>query len=142
MTESELAARLARELGALAADAEWSTDATAGQDQGHYTDVIEDAMDAAAVDGDLADATATQLRVVKRVALERCLDRLELHYSVLVDTDAAGVASEKLSQIRAAITAMRSSLSSLGARTAIGVNLRGRRKPDYDVNVGNVVESE
>jgi hypothetical protein len=132
MTENELAGRLHRDLGALACDAQWATTATDDQPQGHYTDPIADALEAAGLTS-LADATAAQLKVIKRVALGLCLDRLEIHYAQAVDITGDGL-SQALSQISANIDRVRKTL--IGS-VAVGVNLRGYRRPDYDVNVGN-----
>lgn len=132
MTENELAARLHRDLGALACDAQWATTATDDQDQGHYTDPIADALEAAGLTS-LADATAAQLKSIKRTALSLCLDRLEIHYAQAVDTSGDGL-SQALSQISANIARVREKL--VGA-VAVGANIRGYRRPDYDANVGN-----
>ncbi|KPV49008.1 hypothetical protein SE17_35020 [Kouleothrix aurantiaca] len=149
MTEAELAARLARDLGPLAADAEWSATATAGQAQGHYTDAISDAKAVLGVDGALADATlsSNQLLELKARALLGCLERLELHYTTLVDSSAgtgAGAQVQKLSQVQAGIARVRTRLatavhaqSSVATAPATGVNVRGQKRPDYSLGEGN-----
>jgi hypothetical protein len=160
MTEAELAARLARDLGPLAADASWSAAAALGQAQGHYTDPIADAKDDAGVTDDLSDVTEMDaLRLIRRLALLACLERLELHYATLVDTSTGGDSGsqivQKLSQVRQAIGVVRVALTKAIATSeaaavvaaaaptkASGVNLRGHRRPDYDVGGGNVVEDE
>lgn len=148
MTESDLAQRLARDLGPLAVDAGWSLDAAEGQPQGSYSDGIADAKQAAGVVGDLASAAAAALALVRQLALRACLERLELHYATLVDTTTGGetTVTQRLSQVRQAISSVRQSLAaaiSAGAAPpasptkATGLNLRGRRRPDYDVGSGN-----
>ena len=132
MTENDLAARLHRDLGALAADAGWSPAATDGQPQGHYSDPIADALEAAGLTT-LASATAAQLRAIRRTALGVCLDRLEIHYAQAVDVTGDGL-NEALSQIGQAIARARTNL--IGT-IAVGANLRGWRRRDYDVNIGN-----
>jgi hypothetical protein len=159
MTEDELARRLARDLGPLATDAQWSAVASDGQPQGSYSDAIADAKEEAEVSGALDSVLdAPKLRSIRRLALLVCLERLELHYSTLVDTSSGGDTGnqvvQRLSQVRVAIGSVRKTLSesvasatSAGAtatepaKKAIGLNLRGKRRPDYDVGGGNVVES-
>jgi hypothetical protein len=158
MTEAELMNRLSRDLGPLAVDAQWSTAAYSGQPQGSYSDAIADAKEAAGVVGNLPAVTdGPTVVLVRRLALLACLERLELHYASLVDTTTtAGAAGEavtqKLSQVRAAIGSVRTALvatvAAASAETqdlaslptkATGFNLRGRRRPDYDVGTGNSV---
>ncbi len=139
MTPAELALRLERDLQALASDAAWSTAASTGQPEGHYSDPIADAMSDAGV-SDLTTATAAQLKTIRTAALGGCLDRLERHYATLVDT-AQGSLSQKLSQTFAAISLLRERISdppANTANTAIGANVRGRRRPDYTLGSGNV----
>lgn len=140
MTEAELASRLHRDLGPLAADAEWSTAPTSGQAQGHYTDPIADAKEAAGVEDDLNDdeVTAAVLKKVRRLALSFCFDRLAIHYVGAVDHSADG-ASESLSQILANIE--RAKMIACGS-VVVGVNLRGKSKPDWTANDGNIEEVE
>ncbi len=149
MTEAELMARLARDLGPLAIDAGWSADAAEGQPQGSYSDGIADAKQAVGVVGDLLGVTdSTTLALVRQLALRACLERLELHYATLVDTTTGGdtTVTQRLSQVRAAISSVRQSLAAAIAAgaappasptKATGLNLRGRRRPDYDVGAGN-----
>ncbi len=152
MTDAELAARLARELGPLAVDAQWSVAATANQLYGHYTDAMADAKAVLGVDGALDQATLTtvQLQELIQRALLACLERLELHYATLVDTTVGsgdGAQQQKLSQVRAAISQVRGRLASaVHARStavsdappaARGVRLRGRRRPDYTLGEGD-----
>jgi hypothetical protein len=149
MNESELAQRLARDLGPLAVDAVWSVDAADGQPQGSYSDGVADAKQAAGVVGDLSGVTdPAALALVRQLALRACLERLELHYATLVDTMTGGetTVTQRLSQVRQAIAQVRQSLAaaiSAGAAPpasptkATGLNLRGRRRPDYDVGSGN-----
>lgn len=137
MTENELAARLHRDLGALATDATWAVTATAGQAQGHYTDPIADALESVGLTA-LADATAIQLRACRRIALGLCLDRLEIHYTQAVDVSGDGL-SESLSQISQAIARVRVNLI---GRVAVGANLRGVRRPDYDLNLGTAASDD
>ena len=152
MTEAELAARLARDLGPLAADASWRAAATEGQAQGHYTDAIADAKAVLNVGGDLADATlsSNQLLELMARALLGCLERLELHYTTLVDSSAgtgAGAQQQKLSQVQAGIAKVRQRLaaavhaqSSVASAPATGANVRGMRRPDYSLGSGNEAE--
>lgn len=133
MTELELASRLSRDLGVLATDAGWSTDATAGQAQGHYTDPIADAMDSVGVDGDLDDATKAQRQAVTRKALMVCIDRLMIHYAAQVDEESDGT-SRSSSQTFKALEEVRARVT---GRMAVGVTLRGSRRPDYTVDRGN-----
>ncbi len=161
MTEADLMNRLVRDLGPLAVDAQWSTTAGVDQPQGSYSDPIADAKVGAGVSGDLADVTASAtLVLVRRLALLACLERLELHYVTLVDTasggEAGGSVTQKLSQVRTAIGQVRATLAATVASSeaataaasassptkATGLNLRGRRRPDYDVDTGNVVLEE
>jgi hypothetical protein len=153
MTEADLMNRLVRDLGPLAVDAQWSTTAGTGQPQGSYSDPISDAKEGAGVSGDLSAVTTTAtLVLVRRLALLACLERLELHYATLVDTttggDSGDTITQKLSQVRQAIGQVRAQLATsvttptMTAATtattkATGFNLRGRRRPDYDVNTGN-----
>ncbi|MBK9709716.1 MAG: hypothetical protein IPO81_00015 [Kouleothrix sp.] len=154
MTETDLMQRLARDLGPLALDAQWSTTATSEQPYGSYSDALADAKEGAGIAGDLSAVTSSAtLALVRRLALLACLERLELHYATLVDTTTGGDAGEavtqKLSQVRTAIGQVRATLAAAVATaaaaptasptTARGVNLRGRRRPDYDVGGGNVV---
>lgn len=132
MTPAQLAARLHRDLGALASDAQWDTVGVDDQPQGSYSDPIADALEAAGLT-DLEDATAAQLKAIRRAALSLCLDRLELHYTQAVDVSGDGQ-SQALSQISQAIARARANL--LG-HVAVGANLRGVRRPDYDANLGN-----
>ncbi len=132
MTETELAQRLHRDLGALATDALWSSDATSGQAEGNYTDPIADAKEDAGID-DLADATAAQLKAIRRGALGYCFDRLLAHYAQAIDTSSDGQ-NTSYSQISTNIQAARVAI--LG-RTAKGVNLRGYPKRDYTAEFGN-----
>ena len=148
MTEAELAARLARDLGPLAADAEWSATATAGQDQGHYSDAISDAKAVLGVEGALASATlsSNQLLELMARALLGCLERLELHYTTLVDSSAgtgAGAQQQKLSQVQAGIARVRQRLAAAvhaQSSPATGVNVRGQKRPDYSLGDGNEAE--
>ena len=158
MTEADLMNRLVRDLGPLAVDAQWSTTATAGQPQGSYSDAIADAKEGAGVSGDLADAvTSATLTLVRRLALLACLERLELHYASLVDTttggDSGDTITQKLSQVRQAIGQVRAQLATSVATStmvaaatspykASGFKLRGYRRPDYDVDVGNSANEE
>jgi hypothetical protein len=155
MTEADLMNRLVRGLGPLAVDAQWSTTATTGQPQGSYSDPIADAKEGAGVSGDLSAVTTwATLILVRRLALLACLERLELHYVTLVDTssggESGGSVTQKLSQVRAAIGQVRATLAATIASSeaaaaasassptkATGLNLRGRRRPDYDVDIGN-----
>lgn len=132
MTPAQLAARLHRDLGALAADAGWDTIGVDDQPQGSYSDPIADALEAAGL-ADLEDATAAELKAIRRTALSLCLDRLELHYAQAVDTSGDGL-SESFSQIGQAIARARANLV---GRVAVGANLRGVRRVDYDANLGN-----
>lgn len=129
MTDADLAARLGRDLGALGTDAGWSTSATAGQEQGHYTDPITDAKDAYGVTGDLDAAELATQRKVQKLAFLYCLDRLQVHYAALVDTSEAGL-SQSWSQIADRIHQLR-------GRFGRGVQLRGRRRPDYTLDGGD-----
>jgi hypothetical protein len=145
MTEAELAARLARELGPLAVDAAWSVAATTGQAQGHYTDPISDAKEALGITDDLADVelTGVQTRELRDRALLGCLERLELHYATLVDTTTGtGDTSQvqKLSQVRAGIQGIRARLDARIGAAATGVVIRGRSRPDYTVGEGDEAE--
>ena len=149
MTEAELAARLSRDLGPLAEDANWSATATAGQAQGHYTDAIADAKAVLGVDGALADAVmnGNQLLELAARALLACLERLEIHYTSLVDSSAgtgAGAQQQKLSQVQAGIARVRTRLaaavhaqSSVASAPATGANVRGQKRPDYSLGEGN-----
>lgn len=137
MTEAELAARLHRDLNALADEAGWSATPTDGQPQGHYSDPIADALAAQGLDA-LADATSAQIVAVRRVALGLCLDRLAAYYAALVDIR-AGEREEKLSQLRDSIPAVRASLI---GRTAVGVRLPGRRYPDYGPSSGDEADAD
>ncbi len=149
MIESELAQRLARDLGPLAIDAGWLADAAGGQPQGSYSDPIADAKQAAGVSGELAGvADPATLALVRQLALRACLERLELHYATLVDTTTGGetTVTQRLSQVRQAISQVRQNLAAVIAAgaappasptKATGLNLRGRRRPDYDVGAGN-----
>jgi hypothetical protein len=151
MTEIELAARLARELGPLATDAGWSSAATTDQPQGHYSDPIADAKEAMAITGDLSDATLTAAQAIelRDRALLGCLERLELHYATKTDTQiGAGGDSQaqKLSQVQAAIAKVRARVDAKVAAayaratdrsSAQGVSIRGRRRPDYTVGGGD-----
>ncbi|HEY3233016.1 MAG TPA: hypothetical protein VGJ87_27540 [Roseiflexaceae bacterium] len=158
MIEADLMNRLVRDLGPLAVDAQWSTTATSDQPHGSYSDPIADAKAGAGVVGDLADVTAAAtLTLVRRLALLACLERLELHYATLVDTttggDSGDTITQKLSQVRQAIGQVRTQLAasvtsatSAGTATsaptmAQGLNLRGRRRPDYDVDAGNSTDA-
>ena len=156
MTETELMQRLARDLGPLAIDAQWVTAATPGQPYGSYSDPIADALEAAGIVDLSAVADGATLALVRRLALLSALTRLELHYATLVDTaTTAGSAGEtvtqKLSQVRAAIGQVRATLAASVATSAAtpatsptkatGLNLRGRRRPDYDAGAGNSAES-
>ena len=161
MTEADLMNRLVRDLGPLSVDASWSTTATAGQPQGSYSDPISDAKEGAGISGDLSAVTDTAtLVLVRRLALLACLERLELHYVTLVDTasggESGGTVTQKLSQVRTAIGQVRATLaatvgsseaaaaaaSASSPTKAIGLNLRGRRRPDYDVDTGNTEPEE
>lgn len=142
MTDAELALRLARELGPLAIDAAWSVTASTGQAQGHYSDPIADAKEALDITGDLDDAelTGTQTRDLRDRALLGCLERLELHYSTLVDTSTGqgdGTQVQKLSQVRAGIVGIRKRLDQRIGAAARGVSIRGRSRPDYTVGEGD-----
>ena len=57
MTEAELVARLARDLGPLATDAQWSTVAAGALIYGDYTDAIMDAFSELAIVTPLAEVT-------------------------------------------------------------------------------------
>ena len=153
MTESELAARLARDLGPLAEDAKWSAAASDGQPQGHYSDAISDAKAVLGVSGDLADSVmnSAQLLELAARALLGCLERLEIHYTSLVDSSSgtgAGAQQQKLSQVQAGIARVRNRLatavyaqSSVATAPAQGVNVRGQRRPDYSLGEGNEEEA-
>lgn len=134
MTEQALAARLHRDLGQLAIDAGWTTDASADQPQGNYSDPIADAKETAGIAGDLAAAPATAVQKVRRLALGVCFDRLALHYTTAVDHSEDGM-SENLSQIL--INIERARMLILG-NTAVGVSLRGTSRPDWMATGGNV----
>src|SRR5262245_36895344 len=87
MTEADLMNRLVRDLGPLAVDAQRSTTATSDQPQGSYSDPIADAKEGAGVTAALSTVTAVAtIRLIRRLALLACLERLELHYATLVDT--------------------------------------------------------
>jgi hypothetical protein len=135
MSASDLAARLARDLGSLASDAGWSAEATSGQPQGHYTDAIADAMDDIGVD-DLAEATPAHLRRVRQAALLTCLERLELYYATLTDIR-VGQRDEKLSQIASAIGRIREAAHLAGTSVAKGVRLRRGPAVDYTAGEGD-----
>jgi len=132
MTEIELAQRLHRDLGALATDAGWSAEATSGQAEGHYTDPIADAKEDIELDT-LADATARELKAIRRGALGYCFDRLLAHYAQAIDTSSDGQGNS-YSQISANIE--RARVAILG-RVAKGANLRGYPKRDYTAEFGN-----
>lgn len=136
MIEQDLAARLQRDLQALATDAGWDYQATAtDQPYGSYTDPITDALEIAAVtQGQLNVAPVATQRLVRRLALGGCLDRLERYYATLVDTTTDGV-HQKLSQIRESIALLRKDAAPV---VASGVNLRGIKRPDYALGLGNV----
>lgn len=152
MTEAELATRLARELGPLATDAEWSTTASAGQAYGSYTDAIDDAMTDCAVSGSLNAASLALQRAVRWSALLACLERLELHYSTLVDSASGqgeGGSTQKLSQVRATITQVRKRLADRAeaqtgrqTRKATGATVRGIGRLDYTLPDGDVPTDE
>lgn len=140
MTEAELAARLARDLGPLATDAGWSAAVTADQPQGHYSDAIADATAAMGIAGELVDAalSAAQVGELRDRALVGCLERLELHYSTLVDTVAGGGgATQKLGQVRLSIGQVRGRLDLRVGAAAQGVKVRGQRRPDYTAGAGD-----
>jgi len=144
VTEAELAARLARDLGPLATDAGWSATATAGQSEGHYSDAIADAKDDLGFAGDLGDATLTpaQLAELRDRALLVCLERLERYYITLVDTSSGtgeGSQAQKLSQVQKALVLVRTNLDRKMS-VSRGVKLRGRRRPDYTLGEGDEVE--
>lgn len=132
MTESDLAERLHRDLGALATDAGWSSASATGQSEGNYTDPIADAKEDASVTT-LSDATAAQAKAIRRGALGYCFDRLLAHYAQAVDTQSDGQGMS-YSQISANIQAARVAI--LG-RSARGVNLRGYPRRDYTAEFGN-----
>ncbi len=150
LTEAQLAARLHRDLGPLAVDAGWKTTGQSGQTYGTYTDCIADALGALGIAPSALQAATTATGTdaasikaaaavearVRRLALAGALDRLEAYYAGLVDT-VEGPVSHKLSQVFANIERMRASLS-VGESVASGTNLRGRRRPDYALGVGNV----
>lgn len=150
MSEAALAERLARELGPLAADARWSAAAAAGQPYGDYTDAIEDAKAALGVVGALEQAalSAALRRELTARALLGCLERLELHYSALVDTSVGtgdGAQQQKLSQVQAGVARVRARLAAALAQAAtppagapaVGVRVRGRRRPDFSLGAGD-----
>lgn len=126
-----LAAKLARDLGDLAVEAEWSTAPTAGQDEGHYTDPITDAMGEVGID-DLSEASTAQARKIRRLALLGCLDRLEMHYSASADLQTGPVA-ERYGQLAVAVGRVRASVV---GRVAVGVTLPGRVYPDWSAAEG------
>lgn len=126
MTNAALAARLHRDLGWLATEAEWSTTSDdEDQPQGHYTDPIEDALEAEGVES-LADATAAERKAVRRVALLGCLDKLEIHFAALVDTT-LGPRADRMSQISEAIGRIR---GTQGGKVGKGVRVP-RAYPDW-----------
>ncbi len=135
MTADELAQRLHRDLAALAADARWSPDPTDGQAQGHYTDPISDALGDVGL-GDLADASAGQLKRVRQLALGACLERLELHYAAVTDLK-VGQRDEKLSQIGTALSRIRASAPAAGGGVAVGFTLRRGPARDYTTGGGD-----
>ncbi len=151
LTEVQLAARLQRDLAPLATDAGWKVTGANGQTYGTYTDAILDALGALGIasgglqaattptsstDSSAIKAAARVERQVRTLALSGCLDRLEAYYAGLVDT-VEGPVSHKLSQVFAQIQQMRKSLST-GGTVATGMNVRGVRRPDYALGVGNV----
>lgn len=164
MTEAELVARLARELGPLAVDAGWSSTATTGQPYGAYSDAVMDALSESGIVDPLETvADWLTLRDVQESALLHCLRRLELHYSTLTDTSTgqgAGGVTQKLSQVRAALATVAGRLDATRAAravvahdmalaaalaavpSAVGVTIRGRPRPDYTLAEGDAVEPE
>lgn len=102
MTEQQLAERLSRDLNQLALEANWSITATPTQPYGNYTDAIDDAKIAIGVTGNLADATAVQVKRVRLAALGFCYDRLANYYATLCDIT-VGPRKEELSQLLGAV---------------------------------------
>jgi hypothetical protein len=139
MTDADLAAKLHRDLSALATEAGWSPAATTGQDQGHYTDPIADAKADVGVT-DLSAATAGQRRRVRQLALLACLDRLELYFATLADL-AVGQRDEKLSQIGAAVARARGTLRSAGTAAAVGFTLKRGPATDYAAGEGDLADA-
>ena len=139
MTEADLAARLHRDLSALATEAEWSVTATTGQAYGSYTDPIADAKTEIGVSGDLDDATDAQQIAVRQAALRVCLDRLELHFTTYTDLR-VGERDEKLSQIRTALAAARLALSVAGG-IARGLTIRRGPQIDYTTHDGDETDA-
>src|SRR5690242_3038673 len=108
-TETELALRLGRDLGPLTTDAKWSVTATDDQPQGAYSDAIADALNDMGL-ASVSVATTTQYNELKDRALLHCLERLEIHYTTLVDSSTGqgeGGVTQKLSQIQQSITRVR-----------------------------------
>ena len=104
-TRTALAQRLARDLGPLASDADWSLDPAGDQTEGSYTDAISDGLAAAGVVS-LEAATASQVEAVRVAALGSALTRLEFWWAAQVDLK-VGQRDEKLSQISKALRTLR-----------------------------------
>lgn len=140
MTDADLAARLHRDLAALAADAGWATTATTGQAQGHYSDPIADAKADVGV-SDLATATVAQQKRVRQLALGICLERLELHYAAQVDLR-VGQREERLSQIGAQLARIRASAPAAGGGVGRGATIRRGPAVDYSAGAGDAESTD
>jgi hypothetical protein len=155
-----LAAWLHRYLGPLAADAGWALAPAAEQPHGHYTDPIADALTpfgVASVEALAVEVTVAERALLRDRALLGCLERLELHYALLVDTGTgqgySGV-TQRLGQVQQALVRVRQRMAqNLAAATtaalvaptprrAVGVVVRGRRRRDYTLESGDQVREE
>lgn len=112
MTRAQIAARVARQLGALATDAGKSTTPAGELTEGDYTDAIDAGLrDIGAINPvtDLPDIRQLESRQINDVlaAVERAmLSQLQRYYATLVDTK-EGPLEQKLSQIATAIARTR-----------------------------------
>ena len=129
-TRTQLAQRLARDLSALASDAEWSLDPDGGQSEGSYTDPIDDGMRAARI-ATLETASPAQVEAVRLVALVACYDRLSAFYATQTDLK-VGQRDEKASQTVAAIAKLRGSVAQAAAAALAGLAVV-KRPPSQSV---------
>lgn len=155
-----LAAWLQRYLGPLALDAGWAVTPTVEQPHGHYSDPIADALTpfgVASVEVLAPEVTTPERITLRERALLGCLERLELHYALLVDTGAGqgeGGVTQRLGQVQQALVRVRQRIAqNLAAATtaalvtppprrAVGVVVRGRRRRDYTLEAGDQVQEE
>lgn len=137
-TRAELAARVARQLSALAGDAGLSAVASGSQTEGDYTDAIDAGLRAVgAVDEDTDEPDVRALDAASLdtalAAIEReLLKRLQRYYASVVDLK-VGQRDEKLSQIGAALRALTAGGGASGSAGKVVTRTLRREARDYEL---------